>query len=87
MLAGVVAALECLRRDVVTGEVGDRIAPRLVQEHDVLAVGDPFCAEADPHAAAERLGEQQPFGQWIGDEEASNRMRRQWSLLPGESHG
>jgi hypothetical protein len=47
--------------DIGVREVGDRIATRFVQQHDVLAVGRPVPAESHPHPAALRLGEQQPL--------------------------
>jgi hypothetical protein len=70
---GVLGHLQDLRRDVAEREVGDGVLAGLVKEHNVLAVGDPVCAEADSHAAAQRLGEQQPTGQRLRDEEPSDR--------------
>jgi hypothetical protein len=62
MFAGVLARLERGDGYVVSGEVSDGIASRLVQEYDVLAVGDPLSTESHAHAATQRLGEQQ----WLG---------------------
>jgi hypothetical protein len=62
MIAGVLARLERGGGDVASGEVGDGIPSRLVQEHDVLAFGDPLSTEPDAHAATQRLGEQQSLG-------------------------
>jgi hypothetical protein len=79
-----------LERAVVDGgqrEVGHRIAPGFVQQHDVLAVGDPAAAEPDPHAPAQRLGEQHPVGERAGDEEPADGSGCQRSLLPGQAHG
>jgi hypothetical protein len=68
-------------------EVGDRIAAGLVQEDHVLAVGDPFAAEPHPHPSSEGLGEQEALGQWVGNQEASDRRGTEGSLLPGQAHG
>jgi hypothetical protein len=62
VLARVLGALQHARDDVLAGKVGDGIASRLVQQHDVLAVCDPLSAEPNAHATAEGLGEQQPLG-------------------------
>src|SRR5262245_38377712 len=72
--------------DVASWEVGHRIAARFVQEHDVLAVGDPFFAEPDAHPAAQRLGEQQSFRQRLGCEEVPYRPGGEWTLLPCQTH-
>ena len=37
--------------DVALPEVGHWVAARLVQQHDVVAVGDPLVAEPHPHPA------------------------------------
>jgi hypothetical protein len=78
-----------LERAVCDGgkrEVGHRITPGFVQQHDVLAVGDPGAAEPDPHASAQRLGEQHPVGERAGDEEPADGSGCQRSLLPGQAH-
>jgi hypothetical protein len=67
-------------------EVSHRITPRFVQQHDVLAVGDPGVAEPDPQAPAQRLGEQHPVGERAGDEEPADSSGCQRSLLPGQAH-
>ena len=68
-------------------EVCHRIAAGFVQQHDVLAVGDPAAAEPDSHAAAQRLGEQHPVGERAGDEEPADGSGCQRPLLPGQAHG
>ena len=65
-------ALECARGHVAAREVGDRVAAGLVQEHDVLAVGDPLAAEPYPHPPPRRLREQQALGQGIGNQEPAD---------------
>jgi hypothetical protein len=68
--------------DVAERGVGDRIAAGFVQQHDVLAVGDPGIAESDAHPPAERFGVQQTLGQRSWSQEPACRPRRQRSLLP-----
>ena len=63
-----------------------RIAAGFVQHENVFAVGDPGAAELDAHAPAQRLGEQQPGGQRIRDEEPADRSRCERPLLPGQAH-
>ena len=74
------------RFDVALREVGDRVAARLVQQDDVFAVGDPPVSETHPHAAAQRLGEQQPRWQWLFGEEVPHRPGSQRALLPCQTH-
>jgi hypothetical protein len=73
--------------DIAAWEISHRITPRLVQQDDVLAVGDPLVSEAHPHAAARRLREQQTRWQRLIGEEVSHRPGRQWALLPCQTHG
>ena len=73
MPGGVLAGLQHALGDVGEREVGHRVAPGLVQQHDVFTVGDPGTAEPDPHATAQRFGEQQPVGERIGDQEPADR--------------
>ena len=86
MIRRPVSGGEDVLRDVAFGEVGDGIAARLVQEDDVIALGDPGAAEPHPHPPAQRLGVQQPRRERLGDEEGADRSRGQRSLLPRESH-
>jgi hypothetical protein len=58
-----------------------------VQQDVVLAVGDPGAAEAHAHPAAQRLGEDHPFGERVGDQEPADRSGSERSLLPGQAHG
>jgi hypothetical protein len=58
----------------------------LVQQHDVLTVGNPSLTELDSHPPAQRLGIQQSFGQRIGDQESANRSWGERPLLPGQTH-
>ena len=62
-----------LRPDIASRKVGDRIAARLVKQHDVFAVDDPLVAEPHPHPAPQRLSEQQPLRQWLRCEEVPDR--------------
>ena len=80
------ARFECVCGDLGPREVPDGIAPRLVEEDDVFAVRDPLISESNAHTSAEWLGEQESLGQGIADEESSDRVRRQRSLLPSQSH-
>jgi len=80
---GVLAGLQHAIGDIRDREVGHRVTARLVQQHDVFAVGDPCPTEPDPHATAQWLGEQQPFRETVGDQEPANRSFGKWSLLPG----
>jgi len=82
MLRGVLGALQGPRHDVTLGKVGDRVATRLEEHDDALAVGDPGSVEADAHAPAQRLGEQESRREWLGHEEAADGPRRERSLLP-----
>jgi hypothetical protein len=86
MSSPVVHRLEHARLEVGPREVGHWVAARLVEQHDVLAVGDPAAAEVHAHAPAQRFGEQQAFGQWVGHQEAAGASRGQWPSLPGQSH-
>jgi hypothetical protein len=56
-----------------------------MQQHDVLAVGDPAAAKPHPHPPAQRLGEQQPVRKRIGDQEPADRCGGKRSLLPGKT--
>jgi hypothetical protein len=87
VLGGMPAGLERAVGDGREREVGHRIAAGFVQQHDVLAVGDPVAAEPDPHTAAQRLGEQHPVGERPGDQEPADGSGCQRSLLPGQAHG
>jgi hypothetical protein len=86
MQACVLAGLEDARGNVGPREVGDGIPPGLVEEDNVLAVGDPAVTEANPHSPPKRFREEQPLRKRIGNEKPSDRCRRQWSLLPSQSH-
>ena len=70
----------------VARKVGHRVATRLVQQHDIFAVGDPLVAEPHPHPAPQRLGEQQPLGQRLWGQEVPDRPGGQRALLPCQSH-
>ena len=86
MPGGVLAGLEHAVGDAGEREVGHWVTAGFVQQHDVFAVGDPGAAEPDPHAPPQRLGEQQPVGERIGDEEPADRSGSERSLLPGQAH-
>src|ERR1700682_5019981 len=47
--------------DVAARKVGDRVATRLVKQHDVLAVDHVLITELDTHPPQERLGVQNPL--------------------------
>ena len=57
-----------------------------VKQNSLLAVGDPRVVEPDSHAAASRLGEQQPVGQGLVGEEVPDGTGCEWSLLPRQPH-
>ena len=59
--------------DVPEREVRHRVPAGLVQQYDVLAVGDPVVAEPDPHPPPQRLGVQHPLGQLDRYQESSDR--------------
>jgi hypothetical protein len=61
--------------DAVLREVSDRIAARLVEQDDVLAIGDPPSTEAHPHAPPQRLGVEQSIRQRMCDEEPADSSR------------
>ena len=72
--------------DITARKVRDRIAGRLMKQHDVLTVGDVGVAELDPHPAAQRLRVQDPLRHRLRCEEVPDRCRGQWALLPCQSH-
>jgi hypothetical protein len=74
------------RFDIAEREVGNRIAARLVQQDDVFAVGDPPVSKTHPHAATQRLSEQQSRRQRLLDEEVPHRPGGQRALLPCQTH-
>jgi hypothetical protein len=53
-------------------EVGHGISPRLEEQEDVLAVGDPPPAEAHAPAPAQALDVEQPLGERIGHQEPAD---------------
>src|SRR5436190_23154247 len=73
-------------RDVGLREVGYRIAARLEEQDDVLAIGDPGSAETHAHAPAQRLGVQQSLGQRFCHEKPADCSRCERTLLPRQSH-
>ena len=83
MAGGVLRGLQHALGDGAEREVGHRVVARLVQQHDIFALGDPFPAEPDAHPPAQRLGEQQPLRERVWDEEVADRPRGERSLLPG----
>ena len=86
VLGAAVARRQHVRLDVGTWEVRDRVAPRLVEQDNVVALRDPVARVQHAHAAAQRLGEQQPLRQWLRGEKGAKRTRCQWSLLPCQTH-
>jgi hypothetical protein len=86
VICGVPAGLEYAAGDGGEREIGDRVAARLMQQGDVLAVGDPLAAEPHAHPPAQRLGEQHPLGQRAGHQEPAGGSGGERSLLPGQSH-
>ena len=72
MLGDPIFGVEHAGLDVTVREVGDRVAARLVQQHDVFAVGDPLVGKLHPHPAPQRLGEQQPRRQRLRCEEVTH---------------
>jgi|GEM_PF-1722802 len=69
--------------DLLDREVGDRAVARFVEQDRIFTLGDPHVVEADPHAAAGRLDEQQPVGQGLIGEEVPDGAWCDWSLSPG----
>lgn len=61
--------------DVRMRKVGHWVAARLMQQHDVFAVGNPLLGEPHAHPAPQRLGEQQPLRQRLRCEEVTHRSR------------
>src|SRR5262244_580999 len=59
---GVVGRLQSVWRDVRSWKVGHRIAARLKEQEDVLAIGNPVPTETHAHSPTQRLNVQQPFG-------------------------
>jgi hypothetical protein len=86
VLGGVHGGRQHVGKYVAEGEVGDRVVTWLVQQHDVLAVGNPGVTEPDPHPPPERFGEQQSLRQRSGDQKPADRARRERSLLPSQTH-
>jgi hypothetical protein len=78
---------QCAGEDAAAWEVGHRVAARFVQQHHIVAVGDPISAEAHPHPTPQRLGEQQVLRHRVRAEQLSGRPGSQWALLPCQSHG
>ena len=71
---------------IAARKVGDRIAARLMKQHDVLTVDDVLIAELDAHPAAQWLRVQDPLRHRLRCEEVPDRCRGQWALLPCQSH-
>jgi hypothetical protein len=71
MIRPTVARLEHPGGDVHAREVRDRVAPRLVEQHDVIALGDPGVGEPDAHPPAERFGVNEALRQRLGDQKPS----------------
>ena len=59
--------------DIAARKVRDRIAGRLVQQHNVLTVGDLGVAEPHPHPAPQWLRVQQPLRHRLWCEEVPDR--------------
>ncbi len=55
---------------------------RFVQQHDILAVGDPLACQLYPHPPPQRLGIQQPARKRLWNEEATDCSARERTLLP-----
>jgi hypothetical protein len=61
--------------DAVLREISNRVAARLVEQDDVLAIGDPRSTEAHSHAPPQRLGIEQSIRQRMCDEEPADFSR------------
>jgi hypothetical protein len=61
--------------DAVLWEVSNRVAARLVEQDDVLAIGDPPSAEAHSHTPPQRLGVEYSIRQRMCDEEPADSSR------------
>jgi hypothetical protein len=72
--------------DTTPGKVGDRVAGGFMKQHHVLAVGDVLIAELDAHPAAQWLRVQDALRLRLRCEEVPDHCRRQWALLPCQSH-
>src|ERR1700733_11514486 len=70
---GMLAEMQGAGKNVGLWEVGNRIAIRLEQHKDLLAIGDPRSAETHAHASANWFGIQEPLWQWFGNEESADR--------------
>ena len=68
-------AFQDVSRNVRLREVGYRIAARLEEQQDVLAIGNPDSSEAHAHAPTQRLDIQQFLGQRFGHEEPADCSR------------
>src|SRR5262249_9107499 len=87
LVAGhVIRTLQCARSDVGFREVGDGVTTRLEEGDGGLAVGDPGSAGPHPPAPAQPLGIEEPLRQRIGHQESTDCPRREWTLLPRQSH-
>ena len=68
MFGGPVAGLEHTGGDVAPGKYRHRIPPGLVQQHDVVALGDPRLGEHDAHPPPQRFCVQESLGERVGHE-------------------
>jgi hypothetical protein len=86
VLGQALCTCHCALGNVAQGKVGNGIAARLVEDYDVLAVGDPRVVEFDPHAPPQSLREEQPLWKRSGGKETADRMAGQRTLLPPKTH-
>ena len=75
VLWGMLCAFQDIWRYVGLREVGDRIAARLEEQEDVLAIGDPDSSEAHAHAPTQTLHIQQSLGRRFGYYEPADWSR------------
>jgi hypothetical protein len=86
MLGRVPGRLQDIRDDIGDREVCDRIAAGFVEQHDVVALRNPYAIEEHSHPPPQRFGKQQSRRKRFGDEKAADRATCQWSLLPRQTH-
>ena len=79
---GPVLTDEDARSDVSEGEIGDRVAGRLVEQEHGLAVGNPLVRQLDSHPSPEGLDEEQSPGKRFRGEKAARCRAAQRALLP-----
>jgi hypothetical protein len=72
VLGRMLGAFQDIRSNVGFRKVGDRIAARLEQQKNILALGDPTFSEAHAHAPAQSLDVQKLLGQRFGYDELAD---------------